>query len=341
MTQTIKTGKPPTSDDVALLAGVSRSAVSRTFTPGASVSSKTREKVLEAAKTLGYRVNFLARSLSQSRTNLIGLVVSDMDNSFRSRLVDQLARKLVALDYRPFMLPSSPGDDVSHLVDMMLHYNVSGAIITSDTSPSEIVEECAAYGVPLVLVNKQEMAGNVANVSLDCTAAGQLAAQALSNAGCRSVAIASQRRPSYSIDKRKRVFIEVCEQLGMTLIGEFQGAAQNYAGGVEAATALLTSGLHADGIFCINDYLALGFLDHIRFRGGWRIPEDACVVGCDDIDEAAWLGYDLTTIRQDPAAIAQASVQALLERIERPRKKASCVTIDATLIERRSTRLSQ
>lgn len=335
-----KPGKAPTSDDVALLAGVSRSAVSRTFTRGASVSPETRRKVLDAAKALGYRVNFLARGLTQRRTNLVGLVVSDMENSFRSRLVDCLARALVALDYRPFMLPSSPGDDVGHLVDMMLHYNVSGAIVTSDTSPAEIVEACAAHGVPLVLVNKQEMSGNVANVSLDADKAGRLAAEALRDSGCRRVAIASQVRPSFSIDRRKQAFKAACARMDMEVAGDYQGAVQNYAGGIEAARAFAAAGADADGVFCGNDFLALGFLDHLRGATAIAVPGDLCVVACDDIDEAGWLSYDLTTVRQDPRAMAAAAVEALVGRIERPAAPSAHTVIDAALVVRGTTRHS-
>ncbi|MFZ2103350.1 MAG: LacI family DNA-binding transcriptional regulator [Oricola sp.] len=326
-----------TSVDVARAAGVSRSAVSRTFTEGASVAPETRERVIAAAKQLGYRVNMLARGLSQQRTHLVGLVVSDMDNSFRSELVDRLARGLVALDYRPFMLPTDPGQDVSRLIDMMLHYNVSGAIVTSDTPPVEIAEECAAFGVPLVLVNKQAMDGDVAGVTLDSEKAGRLAAEALRKAGCRCVGIASQMRPSHTIGERKAAFLRACADLGLDFAGEFQGAVQNYAGGLEAAEAFTASGPDVDGIFCVNDYLALGFLDGLRHRSHIRVPDDLCVVGCDDIAEASWLSYDLTTVRQDTGLMADAAVSALVSRIETPEDVPMNIMIDVTLVERGST----
>lgn len=334
-----KPAKPVTSIDVAKLAGVSRSAVSRTFTAGASVAPETRERVVAAAKELGYRVNMLARGLSQKRTHLVGLVVSDMDNPFRSALVDMLARRLVALDYRPFMLPTDPGQDVSRLIDMMLHYNVSGTIVTSDTPPVEIAEECAAYGLPLVLVNKQAMDGGVANVTLDSEKAGHLAAEALRDAGCSKVAIASQRRPSHTIGQRKASFIRACADLDLVIVDDFRGAVQNYAGGLEAARAFVADSRKAqiDGVFCVNDYLALGFLDCLRHEAAMRVPEELRVVGCDDIAEAAWLGYDLTTIRQDTHLLADAAVSALVSRIETPEDAPRSATIDVRLVERGST----
>lgn len=338
----------PTSDDVAQLAGVSRSAVSRTFTEGASVAPATRERVLEAARALGYRVNFLARSLSQQKTNLIGLVVSDIDNPFRAALMDQLARALVERHYRPFVLPTNASReggadaaavarDTAHLIDMMLHYNVSGAIVTSDAAPADIAQECAAYGVPLVLINKPALGPHVANVSMDADKAGRLAAQALSEAGCRRITLVSQRRPSHSIGLRRAGFLKAAAMLSLDVVGEVLGAAQNYAGGVEAAQAFLDAKMAPDGVYCANDYMALGFMDALRHRAGLSIPEALKVVACDDIAEAAWLSYDLTTVRQDPLKMALASVTAMLRRIEDPEAAGGHDLIDVTLVRRGST----
>jgi len=325
MSKDERTGRVPTSDDVAELAGVSRSAVSRTFTAGASVAPATREKVLAAAKTLGYRVNFLARGLSQQRTNLVALVVSDMDNSLRARTIDFLARGLVALDFRPLILPTEPGEDVKHLIDMMLHYNVTGTIVTSDTPPAEIAQECAAYGVPLVLINKAEVGGQVSNVSIDTAGAGRMAAEELKAVGCKRIAIASQRRASHTIGQRKTAFIATCRKLDLDIIGE------------EAAEAFVDSGVEIDGIYCVNDFMALGFLDRLRKLSGLRVPEDIKLMACDDIAEAAWGSYDLSTVRQDPREVADAAIAALQQRLDAPEAIQPHLIIPATLIRRGST----
>ena len=326
-----------TASDVALLAGVSRSAVSRTFTEGASVAPETREKVMQAARDLGYRVNFLARSLKdQQRTRLIGLVVSDMDHSLRAQLVDSLSRALVAADYRPFLLPTSRGEDTRRAIDMMLHYNVSGAIVTSDASPQEIAAECARHDVPLVLVNKALMGGHVANVTQDTEAAGRLAAEALAEAGCRRVALARQRRPSYTIDLRCDAFAQNLPRLGLELVATAQGDAQNYAGGQEAGADFLGKDIEAEGVYCANDFLALGFMDHLR-HAGLRIPQDLAIVGCDDIAEAAWGAYQLTTVRQSVEALTEATLEALLTCIADRHARPGLTTIGVDLIRRNST----
>ncbi|NDV01077.1 LacI family DNA-binding transcriptional regulator [Pseudoroseicyclus tamaricis] len=326
-----------TALDVARRAGVSRSAVSRTFTDGASVAPDTRDKVLEAAASLGYRVNSLARSLILRRSELVALVVSDMDHSFRARTVDLLARGLVAEGYRPVLLPWNEGDDPARLIDMMLQYSVAGAIVTSDTPPQQIAEQSARWGVPLVLVNKAPGGDRAARVVQDTEAAGRMAAEVLKAAGCRRIAYVGQLRPSYTIDARKTRFLSVARELGLDLAIEVAGAAQNHAGGMEAAERFLASGVSVDGVHCANDFLAIGFIDRLR-QAGLSAPADFALVGCDDIAEAAWPAYDLTTIRQDVADLASASLKALLARIAEPAAPAGTIEIGVSLVERASTR---
>ncbi|WP_172292151.1 LacI family DNA-binding transcriptional regulator [Pseudoruegeria sp. HB172150] len=332
----MKTSRLPTAIDVAKRAGVSRSAVSRTFTEGASVSPETRAKVLAAAEDLGYRVNFLARGLIRQRTELVAMVVSDMDHSFRARLVDLLSRGLVNLGYRPVLLPWSEGDNPGQLIDMMLHYAVSGTIVTSDTPPGDIAAQCMQHGVPLVLVNKAPVDSNVARVVEDFESAGRLAADALAEAGCKRVAWAGQRRPSFTIGSRKAVFLDRLLDLGLDFVGDVTGARQNYAGGQEAAQAFLEHGLQADGVHCANDFLALGFMDGLR-AAGVTIPGDLAVVGSDDIAEASWASYDLTTIEQRPEDLSQATLDALVDRIAHPAETARIRQVGVRLVRRGST----
>ncbi|TCT35218.1 LacI family DNA-binding transcriptional regulator [Martelella mediterranea] len=330
--------RPATADDVARLAGVSRSAVSRTFTKGASVSPATRDKVLEAAATLGYRVNFLARSLSMQRTNLVAMVVSDMDHSLRALLVDRLARNLVAHDFRPFLLPWSTGDEVGRLTDMMLHYNVSGAIVTSDTPPKAIAAECARHNVPLVLVEKAPIGGRVGSVGHDHEKAGRLAAEELYRSGCRRIAYAAQHRPSHSIGERRRAFEQTAAELGITISHRFYGARQNYDGGLEAAEAFWAVSPSVDGFYCANDFLALGFMDGLRRRENIRFPDDFSLVASDDIPEASWSSYDITTVRQNPDHVAEATLEALITCMKPDGSVPETQKIDVELVRRSTTK---
>ena len=333
--------RPPRASDVAALAGVSRSAVSRAFTQGAPVAPETRDRIMAAAEELGYRVNHLARSLKEAApSKLVAMVVSDMDNSLRARLVDLLARRLVASGYRPFLLPWSDGDDPRRLIDMMLNYNVSGAIVTSDTPPEEISHECARFGVPLVLLNKAPVDDRAARVLQDNGAAGRMAAQLLHEAGCHRILYAGQARASFSIDARRRAFEAELAPRAMTLSGKVTGPTQNHAGGMVAAQAFLASGFDVDGVHCANDFLAIGFIDGLR-RAGLPRRDWPAIVGCDDIAEASWPAYDLTTLRQDPERLAEACLEALAARIAHPNHLAKTRILPVAAVRRGTTRKTE
>ena len=330
--------KPVTSVDVAKRAGVSRSAVSRTFTPGASVAPATRERVLKAADELGYRVNQLARSLTNKRSDLVGIIAANMDNPFRAQQVEHLTRALVNEGYKPILLPAEAQEDPHRVVGMLLEYNVSGVIVTSDTPPQSICQECVSLGVPMVLVNKAEIDAQVDRVLLDNHKSGHLAAGLLVQKGCKKLASIGSDKPSYSLSIRLETFEQAIEELGAKDCGRFTADFQNYDGGFNAAKKLFDSGVEVDGLFCVTDYMALGVLDYIRLNTDKKVPEDIQIIGCDDILQASWTGYDLTTIRQDTEAVAKRVVATLTHRFEKPTSLSQTNIVDVFVVERGTTR---
>src|SRR5262244_1729673 len=118
-----------TAKEVAERAGVSISAVSRTFTKGASVSRATREKVLAATRALGYQPNILARSLMTRRTELIGLVSNNFDNPAFMEIFDLFTRRLQQRGRRPLLVNLSGGANTDAALDMLLQYNADGVIV--------------------------------------------------------------------------------------------------------------------------------------------------------------------------------------------------------------------
>ena len=143
-----------TAADVAERAGVSRSAVSRTFTPGASVSTKARERILRAADHLGYRVNRLAQSLINARSNLIGLVGTDLQQPFHAEFLTTLSAALLADGFQCMLLNAANAQrDMSALIARVLEYRVFAIVVMTGTPPARIVEECLSNSVPVILVN--------------------------------------------------------------------------------------------------------------------------------------------------------------------------------------------
>lgn len=320
-----------TSFDVARAAGVSRAAVSRAFTPDASVSEKTREKVYQAARELGYRVNYLARSLTNKRSDFVGLVAAGLDNPFRTQQLEHLARALIARNYRPILLPTSKEADTSTVIGQLLHYAVSGVIVTSDAPPSHICEECAAEGVPIVLINKGEDFPFVDRVVSDDRMSGYTAADHLLEVGAAKLAVVAGTAVSYSSRRRAEAFQNRCTSLGVeaTLVPV---TINDYRHGYEAAERLLNLGV--DGVFSVNDYMACGVLDGLVRAGmGYGSVK---VIGHDDIPQASWAAYDLTTFVQPCEVQAEQVIDLLISRMADPDAVSRVEFTPVTLIKRRS-----
>ena len=167
-----------TSADVARAAHVSQSAVSRTFTRGASVSEDTRRKVLQAADELGYRPNALARAMISGRSRLIALLVAYLDNHFYPIVLEQLSRALQDEDYQVLMFMTNPGHQ-DQVVQKILQYQVEGIVMASATLSSNLARECAKTGIPVVLFNRYVPSSPASSVTSDNIDGGRQVARHL------------------------------------------------------------------------------------------------------------------------------------------------------------------
>ncbi|WP_299476200.1 LacI family DNA-binding transcriptional regulator [uncultured Roseibium sp.] len=328
--------KQVNSFDVARLAGVSRSAVSRTFTDGASVSDETRKKVIKAAGELGYRVNVLARSLHKQKSDLVGVVAADLDNPFRAEQIDLLSQGLLERGFRPILLRGDPSADVADLIGSLLQYSVAGVIVTSDTPPEEICRECLENGVPLVVVNKRDPGAPVDRVVTDFEAGGRLAFEHLVASGCRKLAVVTPERSSFSINGRALAFERIANDAGIPVIPIAWGT-QTYEGGLEASAHVNRVRSEVDGLFCTADYLALGVLDGLRHDYGINIPEDIQLVAYDDIVQASWKSYDMTTIVQSRRELCEITLNLLMRRLENPDLPQQVEICGVSLFQRATT----
>ncbi|MFD2649723.1 substrate-binding domain-containing protein [Devosia albogilva] len=300
-----------TAQMVAERAGVSRSAVSRTFTDGASVSDATRRKVLEAAAALGYHVNHLARVLRE-RSNIVCLVVADMTTPIRARMVDVLTSKLQAAGKITMVINTETDTgSVSSALKQTLNYRADATVVLSGTPPASLIETCLANGQQVILINRDDGLVGSSNLGVDNAMAGREALFLLRRAGCQRLGLIASTARTASLMERKRVFVEAAAAEGMSVTITEAGPT-TYQSGQEAARRLFGRSQAPDGVFCVTDLLALGFMDTARLEFGLRIPEDLCVVGFDDIEQAGWQSYQLTTFAQPLDIMADAVVELLL-----------------------------
>ena len=328
------------ADDVAKRAGVSRSAVSRTFTPGASVSEETRQRVMEAAQALGYHVNQLARGLMRSESGIVCLVVSEMDTPYRARLVRALTHELQQTGKISMLINTDRSDgSVDTALRQTLHYRADASILLSGLPDKAITKLCLDSGQRIVLINRDDDIEGPLRINLDDGQAARVAVSAFLRAGCRRLAFANSAAGTPSLMAREHGFVMAAGDFGLNVKVVRYGSTV-YESGRVLAHRLFTDTDPPDAVFCVNDLMAFGLMDAARHEFGLRIPQDLCVVGFDDIEQSQWLSYGLTTFTQPVEAIAKNSVAWLGQRAEEA-NGARSIHLHAPLIWRNSIRGTQ
>ena len=329
-----------TSLDVARRAGVSQSAVSRVFTPGASASKKTVDKVKRAARELGYRPNVLARAMVSGKSRMIGLVVAYLENQFYPATLEKFSATLQERGYHVLIfLASNAADNIETVVDEILDYQVDGIIAASVALSSELSDRCRDAGVPVVLFNRSQDDANLSAVTSDNVAGGRKVAEFLMAAGHERIGYIAGWSGASTQRDREFGFRAGLDQGGGALFAREEGHFN-----IEAAKATARRMFGArekpDAVFVANDHMAFAVMDVLRFELGLKIPEDVAVVGYDDVPTAAWPAYDLTTVRQPANRLVLETVSILLGQIEGDDPEPRRLAIDGPLIERGSTRKS-
>jgi DNA-binding LacI/PurR family transcriptional regulator len=330
-----------TSIDVARLAGVSQSTVSRTFTPGASVSPDARERVLAAAAALGYTPNALARSLITRQSNIIGIVMADLTSPFSPHVLEKFLQRLQAIGRQVLIFDTAPDEKIDYLLDQVLQYRIDGLIITSATISSHMADQCTSNGIPVVLFNRYELGAKVSAVCCDNVEGGRLVANLLLDAGHRRLAFVAGREDSSTSIDREKGFGDRLRERGVAHWQRESAGAYWYEAGYEVACRLLSGADRPDAIFCASDSLAFGVMDAARNRCQVAIPEELSIIGFDDIPAAAWASYALTTVRTPVRRMIDATLKLLLDQLEgQPVAEPAVNLIPGELIQRTSARLA-
>ncbi|MEM1287358.1 MAG: LacI family DNA-binding transcriptional regulator [Pseudomonadota bacterium] len=304
-----------TSVDVAREAGVSQSAVSRSFTPGASVAEETRERVLAAADRLGYRPNAIARSLITRRSQIIAVAVSYLHNQFYPELVQGLSAAAQARGYHILLFTSGEGKAADRELMRCLDYQIDGLVLASVSLSSEIASQCMQAGIPVVMVNRvsdEPTASKVTGANLE---GGRQIAHFLVAGGHKRIAYLSGIEGTSTNRDRYAGFRRGLQEAGARLHGHAVGDYDS-AKAAHAAETLMNSAEPPDAIFCANDHMALGVMEHLRAGLGLRIPQDVSIVGFDDVRAAGWPSYSLTTFSQSVDAMTEATSMALFRAID-------------------------
>jgi LacI family transcriptional regulator len=322
--------RPPTSHDVARLAGVSQPTVSRALRDDPNVSPRTRLAVRAAAEELGYILSARGRSLSTRATGQIGIVVSDLGNPFYLQVLDTFHAVLAAANRRMLVI-TADGDDRA-LLARLLDGSLDGAILTTTLLTSSVPAELARRRFPFALLNRTVDDAPCDVCVIDNVAGAGLAAEALVRLGHTEIAALFGPSTTSTGRDREAGFRAVLDEAGIVLPGKrVRSGPFDFAHGHAGAGELLRS--RPTAIFCANDVIALGAYNGLR-AAGVRVPQELTLIGFDDIAVAAWEVFDLTTIRQGIDRMVQAAATMVLERIDDPGRPAEHVVLEPALVER-------
>ena len=285
-----------TAADVARRADVSRSTVSRAFSPGRPVDPSTRARILKAARELGYEPDGLAKALISGRSGIVGILMGELTNPIHAAIHQTLSFKLQRGGLIPVSAQLGEGSGIAEVVAMFRRYRADAVVLTSMNVTQPMIAACRSVGLRVLLLNRVDGEGAVASICADVEQGGRLAATHLAQAGHRRVALAQGVPGSWTATARLTGHRAGLDAAGLVPAATLPSG-YGYDDGLAGADALVAATVRPTAILCPNDLYAIGLMDRLRKVHGVRIPDDLAVVGFDDIPMAAWSMHDLTTVR--------------------------------------------
>jgi DNA-binding LacI/PurR family transcriptional regulator len=329
--------RQPSIKDIAKLARVSHSTVSRALQNSPLVNEKTAEKIRQIARESGYRASAVARGLVTKRTRTIGLVVTTVADPFASEVVSGIEQAANDRGYAVFLAESNGEPERERkIVQSFAERRVDGIVVTSSRVGALYLPLLSEMMVPIVLVNNQHPGAFVHSVTIGNLEGSRAAARHLMGLGHRRIAYLGGQFGYQSDTERFAGYREALDAAGIPFFPELvvhgDGKPEEAMRAMEKLLALPEP---PTAVCCYNDMSALGAMRSIRLRG-LRVPEDISVVGFDDLFLASYTQPPLTTVRQPMRRMGQLAMESLF-RLMSGEESEIRIRVDAELIVREST----
>lgn len=336
-------GRSVSIKDIALIAGVSHTTVSRALRGNPHISPEVKNHILQLADEMGYIPNALAQGLRGSFTNTIGLVVTTIADPFVGNLVRGIGEYAEKYHMSIFLSESKNDPDREMSVIEMFHRRrVDALIIAATRLETQYEKRIIRVNVPTVLINQQSETelGDLHSISIDDYSGARQAVQHLIDLGHRSIAYLGAGNRPRSNQKRFRAYCDALENAGIPFNGNLVRTAppdrRYHSDDIDDGQTLLTTLLKEKitAVFCFNDMFAIGALMACRLLG-ISVPDQISIVGFDDIEMARYLTPALTTIHQPKVQLGQLSVSMVMDLLNSRPVTDSILPTDLKL--RRST----
>lgn len=308
---------PPTINDIAHEANVSKSTVSLVLKNSPLIKPETAAKVWQAAQALGYVYNRSAASLRQKTSNIVGLVIQDLKNPFFVELLVGAEKILLESGYITFMAHTSERQDIQDKVLMsMREHNAAGLILCpAFDTPNSLPETIKSWGIPLVVALRPLGGGNYDMVGCDNLAGMYAATRHLIELGHRHIAFLGRRRGSAVSEQRIQGYLNAMAEEGLPTNDDWiVDIPLNTSGGRQGLGLISSMSPQPTAVVCYNDSVAFGVLNELDHLGK-RAGRDLAVVGFDDIAAAAHSSPPLTSVSLGPSQLGEIASRILLSRI--------------------------
>lgn len=306
-----------TIKDVAKLAGVSISTVSRVINDSKPVSPEIKRKVLEVIDEIGYRPNEIARTLVTKKSYLIGVIVTDLANSYVADMVRGIEEVGKMYNY-DILLCSTYGDKEAELkyIQLLNRKQVEGMILISDTINEEIDDKISDYDIPFVYLSRYSNFDKYPTVSVDNHYASYEMTKYIINKGHTDIGFIGYLKDEKSTQIEKvEGFIKAMEEeeLDSSVIYETEGI--EVKNGYEVVDRLLKDN-QITALVCSNDELAIGVMNYC-YDKGIRVPEDISIVGFGDVPTASVIRPRLTTIKEPFYDIGAVAIRKIIKELNK------------------------
>lgn len=327
----------PSIKDIAKLARVSHSTVSRALQNSPLVNAKTAEKIRRIAHESGYRASAVARGLVTRRTETIGIVVTTISDPFASEVVSGIEQAANDHGYSVFLAESNAEPErEKKVVQSLAERRVDGIVVTSSRVGALYLPLLSEMEVPIVLVNNQHPGAFVHSVTIGNLEGSRAAAGHLVWLGHKRIAYLGDEFGYQSDAERFAGYREALDAAAIPFLPELvvhgDGKPEE---AMKAMEKLLALDNPPTAVCCYNDMSALGAMRSIRLRG-LRVPEDVSVVGFDDLFLAAYTQPPLTTVRQPMRRMGQLAMESLFKLMSGEESEIR-IRVAAKLIVREST----
>ena len=328
-----------TLKDVAKVAGVSYATVSRALSGSPEIGESTRKRVIKICEEMGYTPDAVARSMVMKRTNIIGLIVTSIDNPFMSEMTAHLEIYARQCGYNLMVCNSSYDLGLEKEVfSLLMGRKVDGIIMIPVGSESYEPLRAMTAQIPTVFIGENLMELPENYVSVDNASGMQQATEYLYSLGHKRILYLGARDNSMTHTLRAEGYYNACRKLGITPnVMRNTSSRSSVQVGYELAKTHFERPFEETAILCAADTLAIGVLQ-AAYEKGIRIPQDLSLMGFDNITFSALPPISLTTVNQPKLELAVSALDMLLNRIKRPDAPHTKTILTPSLVIRNSCR---